>query len=319
MTRSRRCCCCQDVFTGPGISRFRIADGKATRLAPAALASGDTISCDLVNKRLYYRKNDAQQILSTDFDLTNVAIVRDAPPSGVQFYRGLAVHPWNKHIFYGAKDSPLVAEQGALRRCDLDGANDVQLRTITEPGAGAGLANTYVHNIAVSRQEEFVFYDCHYNYALSGQLSEVRRCDADGSNDIQIAADTAFQLSNSAICVDNVAKRVFWVGTPTSQRPRIYVASFAGGGASELFVQDVPPINGSTYGMRLAGWSHERQRLYLWAYSFFFEANNGLWSLSGTGQDLRPEVVYPNIYDADPSWCKLGCGFEKTGPATLGS
>lgn len=316
MARGRRCCCCQDWYIGNGPSYLRYEGGKGIyRDGASAIPTLNTLATlqfDFVNKQVYIPYNPASGatngILRADKELVSSVKVCDVSGAGFKIRNWLAIHPWNGHIFYGGSVAPFTSI--SVKRCNYDGTNHITLTT---------LAGGIVRGLAVSKEEEFVFY--------STDGDKLRRCNADGTDDQQIYDGTAASRNTlNRICIDNKTKKVF------VSAGNQYVVSmlFDGTGAATIFdaAASRPPLP-PTGQVLLGNYSHKNERLYIWAANVNTATQpSGMYSMKADGSDIRAEVIYPNItFNGNPLnadqlptgiMC-LGCGYEKTGPSTLGS
>lgn len=300
---------------------------------------------DYVNKRLYLSTSSAglptnnNFIISLNRDLDDLQVLV-THTTDIAIIRGVGVHPWNNHLFYGAldRDSPFLDLY--IRRIDLDGNNDQTIVTHNRVSSSGGV----VEAIDVSKDDEYVFYQLGYNYASSGLAPELRRCNADGSGDVSLFTVAApntpdsqnFTSSNgglNSLGVDNTNRRVYWVVTcanfASSGRFTIDRCDFDGSNHTTVFTAAQRIDSHSLSFIRLVGWSHKTNRLYFYLYgsdgfNSTFTANDGsgIYSCDKDGGDVRAEAVSKKWSDGSTgngeprsdmvSW-KLGCGLEYSG------
>jgi hypothetical protein len=316
---------------------YKVSSNRANRTAatPMTLSTGDNsftgaIYFDWLNKKVLMVQQNAvtnsiDHITQYNEDMqggTRLLTITSGFHISFGSITGfLAAHPENSHVYYPGLANG-TSTPSLLRRVDYNGANDQTIVSFTSPAGGL----TSLELIIVSKAEEYVFYS--RRDADGGTINvEFHRCNADGSGDITLFRDTSAPGTPRSIAIDNVNKVVFWSDSASGGRGSVYRFDFAGNNRSTILDASTltHPSSTASYQFRLAGYSHANQRLYIFAGSNTgVLADMGMWSLKADGSDFKPEWVWPNIDGDDATDLlqqhpRLGCGFDKTGPATLAS
>lgn len=330
------CCCGNKMYIetdGPTVGI--VEDDKITVETSSVIVSDNGGRCyfDFVNKNVYATSDDLLKIYRCDDELTT----KDTAFTMTGNYKirlVVACHPWNQHLFYGARNDTADIKIVELRRVDYDGTNDQSLVSLGDTVA----TFPNIVRITTTKEEEFVFY----SVQMTGY--ELRRCDADGSNDTLIFAAVGSDQIRE-VCVDNVNKLLYWGTRNGFGNAKIHRSDFDGAGETVILERDanIPPLpstnavtGAAQYALDPIKWSHRDERLYLWAAGTFLVADPsdrynglGIWSCLSDGSDLREEVVYPNVFYSsapnDPDHnvvtvpIHMGDAYEEVGDDTLQS
>lgn len=331
------CCCCNDIYAGRAtffeLSRINGDDAKLAKshTAPSTSQIG-LFDVDYVNSRIYIQSTSTNTIESIKAkDLTDRQVLV-THTSDISIIRGVCVHPWNSHVFYGANDRDSPFKERYIRRIDLDGTNDQTIVTHS-PAVTTGAT---VEGMDVSKEDEFVFYQLAWVYATTGNAPEVRRCNADGTGDTSlwtVADPSTDGFATPSLCVDNTNERIYWVASSTAiattGRYKLWRCDFDGSNPTEIYVAAQRVDSHSLSNIRLIGWSHETERVYFYLYSsdgftstFTANDDSGVYSCDADGGDVQPVAINEHWSDgsttngeprSDMVFWKLGCGFEKFG------
>lgn len=331
------CCCCNDIYKANFLELVRVKEGQAESVNEIDGVDEPDVptkfAFDHRNKKVYY-------ILGLDFDEIRVrnkylndpqVVFTLSSPYETGGASGLGIHPGNEHIYYGCSETSTPDTERYIRRVNYDGTGDVEIIHHPDNTTAGGFQ---ARIIAVSRDDEYVFYYMQYNVALSGgKLPEIRRCNSDGSGDIQIwEAATTDDFVHQSMDVDNTNSKLIWAHDYKSGADRgskLMRCDFDGSNLETLL--DAPPgsTTGGQWWISGANWSHKHERIYYWHGYYFgsvgsavIDDTGGLYSMLADGTDIREEVVPANekwhpFVDEDVNQLELGCGYETTGADTL--
>ncbi|WP_254509895.1 hypothetical protein [Anatilimnocola floriformis] len=337
MRMGKKCCCCNDIYKANFLELARVTGDTAKSIHELTAAVGEEpdvatkFAFDHVHENVYYIVGIGlqNQIRRRNKNLNNPQVILTCPSGrSISGIAGLAVHPGSQRIYYGCNESP--SGERFMRRCDYDGTNDVEILHHPDNSAAGGAQSRI---IAVSRDDAYVFYYMAYG-PPSTKKPEIRRCDSDGSNDMQIwEAATANDTLHQSLDIDNTNQKVIFAhdyrSGGSNRGSKLMRCDFDGSNVQELL--DAPP--GSTTGghwwISGANWSHKLERIIYWHGQYFGSVGvdedddtGGLYSMAADGTDIQPLVVPANekwhpYVDEDVNQLELGCGFETTGPETL--
>lgn len=318
------CCCCNDLYSRSNkLEQHRLTGVNQDTYVKEILGIGfDNMAYDWLNKRLFLRLSNQQQIVSYKEDLTDYQVHFTRTLDGA-ILRGICVHPWAGYIFYGHKE-PQATDRMQIRRCRYDGSDDQEIWGFTDDSTGVEGTNLpQVHSLTVSRTGVLiatVLFDHFENPAVPGpDVSDyddqviAMDLNGGGATTIYTETDNGKELNLSTAINNN--ERLYYFSTRGDLNNTIYAMDFTG--ANRTGIVEHPP----TDTLRIFGYSHERQRLYYWRQPAAGGNTNparGLWSVGPLGQNPKIECQIlswghgaSNV--TDPIYGRLGCGFDKTG------
>lgn len=326
------CCCgCMDFYLAQTPNYYHgHGDLAHVSFYAGGINTQNRFYFDYANKHLYTQNHGnpgggtPSRILRMPQDVSSTTTVLSVDPT-YTIGETIGVNHQAEYIYYGTRQTASPTDTGAIRRCNYDGTGDTLLLAHTFGAIGI----VSYRSFRISLEEEYVFYTVGYSDGSS--RSRLRRCNKDGTGDIEIYNGDAVGLVLYQT-VDNVNKRIFW----SAANRFIYRSDFDGVGATQIFdgndASHKPPFPATgTYTTLLGTWSHRHERLYFFIGSGVARNGLGMYSIQYDGSDLREEMTYENMRNStgglpvsdtavsSGSQMAISCGYETTGSGTMAS
>ena len=330
MSRSRRCCCCQDLYVIPNggtiVRGYRVKDDRITNMPNTARGFQtifNTLVVDYYNKFLFTYKTTTRTIDRCNLDLSGIiSVCVPARLTGTTEFMGVACDPINRRLFYA---TPFSATAGQLRSVNYDGSNDVQLTTETIISGSAFFSPVLLtYDPAHNR----VYYITEPAASVAGSFNNsfIKYIDATtGGGKTTIVSNTATGFDTNlcqSLDIANRRQRIVWSINEVRSGVQTYKLNHAKlDGSDVVTILSRPVADGQIFQAHV---SEENDAIYF--VTGMGPPNANVRSkvekidFDGSGQEIIMTGAQGDVPFGSASGgvaFTIGCGFEKTGPATF--